>query len=145
MRSMNRLWISVWMVILLIGWAVIFPIKPAAAESKSLTLDFDNSDPVEYHARIMEIDYENAQLVVAEDPILVVDFTVRGERFATQVTDAGGKPKPLASFRVGDTVLIQGFKNSDGIVFAWLIQDLILKKAKVKYLPKARHKRNKRH
>ena len=144
MKPMNRLLISVWMIILLIGCAAIFPIKPWAAEPKSLTLDFDNSDPVEYQARIMEIDYEKAQLVVAEDLILIVDLPVGRERFATRVTDANGKPKPLASFQVGDTVLIQGFKNSDGIVFAWLIQDLKLKKAKVKYVPKARHKRKKR-
>jgi hypothetical protein len=116
------------MIILLIGWAVIFPIKPAAAESKSLTFDVDNSAPVEYQARIMEIDYEKAQLVVAEDPILVVDLMVEGKRFTTQVTDAKGKPKSLASFKAGDMVLIQGFKNSDGVVFASLIQKLKLKK-----------------
>jgi len=145
MKPIKRLLISVWMIILLIGCAAFFPIKPWAAETKSLTLDFDNSDPVEYHARIMEIDYEKAQLVVAEDPILVVDLMVRGERFATQVTDANGKPKPLASFKAGDMVLIQGFKNSDGVVFASLIQDLILKKRKVKQVPKAMQKRNRRY
>ena len=141
MKPKNRLPISVWLIILMIGCAAIFPIKLRAAESKSLTLDFDDSDPVEYHARIMEIDYEKAQLVVAEDPILVVDLLVRGERFATQVTDARGKPKPLASFKAGDMVLIQGFKNSDGVVFASLIQDLILKKGKVQHAPKDRQKR----
>ena len=124
MKPMNRLLISIWMIIFLIGCAALFPIKPWAAEPKSLTLDFDNSDPVEYQARIMEIDYEKAQLVVAEAPILVVDLMVGGKRFATQVTDAKGKPKPLASFKAGDMVLIQGFKSSDGVVFASLIQKL---------------------
>jgi hypothetical protein len=133
------------MIILLIGCAAIFPIKPWAAEPKSLTLDFDDSDPVEYQARIMEIDYEKAQLVVAEDPILIVDLMVAGERLATRVTDANGKPKPLAFFKAGDMVFIQGFKNADGVVFAAVIQKIILKKGKIKYVPKTRQKRKKRH
>jgi hypothetical protein len=133
------------MIILLIGCAAIFPIKPWAAEPKSLTLDFDASDPVEYQARIMEIDYEKAQLVVAEDPILIVDLMVAGERLATRVTDANGKPKPLAFFKAGDMVFIQGFKNADGVVFAAVIQKIILKKGKIKYVPKTRQKRKKRH
>ena len=145
MKPNNRLPIAVWLIILMIGCAAIFPIKPWAAEPKSLTLDFDNSDPVEYQARIMEIDYEKAQLVVAEDLILVVDLLVRGERFATQVTDAKGKPKPLAAFKAGDMVLVQGFKNADGVVFATVIQNLKLKKENVKHIPKARQKRKKRH
>jgi hypothetical protein len=116
------------MIIFLIGCAALFPVKPWAAESKSLILDFDNSDPVEYQAHIMEIDYEKAQMVVAEDLILVVDLMIRGKQFATQVTDAKGKPKSLASFKVGDMVLIQGFKSPDGVVFASLIQKLRLKK-----------------
>ena len=145
MKPMNRLLISAWLIILLIGCLAIFPIKPWAAEPKSLTLDFDGSDPVEYQARIMEIDYEKAQLVVAEDLILIVDLPVGRERFATRVTDANGEPKPLASFKPGDMVFIQGFKNADGIVFAAVIQKLILKKEKIKYVPKTRKKRKKRH
>ena len=144
MKTINRLSISVWMIILLLGAAAILPMKPWAAEPKPLTIDFDNSDPVEYQARIMEIDVEKAQLVVAEDLILVVDLLVRGERFATRVTDSNGIPKPLAAFKPGDMVLVQGFKNADGVVFATLIQDLELKKEKVNPVPKARKKRKKR-
>ena len=141
MKSTHRLWISVWMIILLIGCGAVLPIRSRAAEPKLSAFDFEICAPVEFQARIMEIDYEKAQLVVAEDPILVVDFMVEGKRFATRVIDANGKPKPLASFRAGDMVHIQGFKNSDGFVFAALIQKLILEKGKIRTVPQARRKR----
>ena len=141
MKSTHRLWISVWMIILLIGCGAVLPIRSRAAEPKLSAFDFEICAPVEFQARIMEIDYEKAQLVVAEDPILVVDFMVEGKRFATRVIDANGKPKRLASFRAGDMVHIQGFKNSDGVVFAALIQKLISEKGKIRTVPKARRKR----
>ena len=95
---------------------------PAIAEEKTPHLDFDASDPVELRARIMEIDYEKAQLLVAEEVIYVVDFMIGEHRFFTEVTDAEGNPNIIESFNQGDLVLIKGFKTSDGVIFASLLQ-----------------------
>jgi hypothetical protein len=85
-------------------------------------LDFDQSDPVELRARIMEIDHEKAQLVVAEEVIFVVDFMMGEHRFFTEVVDGEGNPHILESFNEGDSVLVKGFRTSDGVVFASLLQ-----------------------
>ncbi|UCG06195.1 MAG: hypothetical protein JSV83_20150 [Desulfobacterales bacterium] len=143
MKSTNRLPISIWLIILLIGCAFSFPIIPWAGGQNNLTLDFDDSDPVEYRALIMEINYEKAQLVVAEDPIWVVDLLIGEQRFATRVIDAKERPQPLSSFKPGDMVFVQGFKNSDGVVFAALIQKIKFNKEKVEQTPNVRPKHKK--
>ena len=100
---------------------LLCPLSGTAAEVKH-KLDFDNSDPVELRAKIMEIDHEKAQLVVAEEVILVVDFMIGEHRFFTEVTDAEGNPHIFESFNEGDYVLVKGFKNADGVVLASLLQ-----------------------
>jgi hypothetical protein len=92
------------------------------AEEKNLHLDFDSSDPVEFNARIMEINHEKAELVVAEEVIYVVDIMIGEQRFFTEVTDAEGNPNGFESFNEGDIVWVRGFKTSDGVVFASLLQ-----------------------
>ena len=100
---------------------LICPLSATAAEIK-LQLDYDNSDPVELRAKIMEIDHEKAQLVVAEEVIFVVDFMIGEHRFFTEITDAEGNPHIFESFHEGDYVLVKGFKNADGVVLASLLQ-----------------------
>ena len=121
-----------WLGIFLACSAVMFPLSPCHASEKQLNLDFDTSDPVEYRARIMEIRHDMAQLVVAEETILVVDFMIGAHRFATDVTDEAGNSKPFASFQRGDIVLVKGFKNADGDVFASLVQKVESRKVKTK-------------
>jgi hypothetical protein len=104
--------------------------KLTGGDDTQLTINYDTSDPVQYKARIMEIDHEKARMVVAEETIFVIDFMMGETRFATAVKDGKGKPKPLASFKQGDIVYVQGFKNADGVIFASLVQKV--KSPKVK-------------
>ena len=127
---MSNLKKSFWLGIVLICAVVLFPLRPCDASEKQLHLDFDKSDPVEYIARIMEISHAKAQLVVAEETILVVDFMIGAHRFATEVTDEAGHSKPFESFKRGDLVCVKGFKNTDGFVFASVLQKLRIPQSK---------------
>jgi len=132
MRSTVRFKISLGVV--LACYVLLFCPLPGTAEEKNLHLDFDNSDPVEFNARIMEINHEKAELVVAEEVIYVVDIMIGEQRFFTEVTDAEGNPNGFESFNEGDIVLVRGFKTSDGVVFASLLQKA--KKQRKKTRPK---------
>ncbi len=132
MRSIVRFKIPLGIV--LACCVLLFYPLPGTAEEKNLHLDFDNSDPVEFNARIMEINHEKAELVVAEEVIYVVDIMIGEQRFFTEVTDAEGNPNGFESFNEGDIVLVRGFKTSDGVVFASLLQKA--KKQRKKTRPK---------
>jgi hypothetical protein len=132
MKYMYGLNKSGWLAIALVCCAVLLPLKPCESSEIKLHLDFDRSDPVEYRGRIMEINHEKAQLVVAEDTILVVDLMVGNYRLVTEVTDDSGNLTPLEFFERGDMVVVQGFKNEDGVVFASLLQKLKSNQAKPK-------------
>jgi hypothetical protein len=134
MRSTNRFGHhqSLWQATVFACCAVILVAIPCTAAEKVLKFDFDDSDPVEFSARIMEINHEKAQLVVAEELIYVVDFMIAEHRFFTEINDSKGNPSVLELFKQGDMVLVRGFKTSDGVVFASLLQ-----KAKK---PKFKHK-----
>ena len=121
---MNRFGVhkTMWLGIVFVCCTIIFIAMPCQAEEKALKLDFDSSDPIELNAHIMEINHEKAQLVVAEETILVVDFMIGEHRFFTEITDSKGNPRALESFKVGEVVVIEGFKTSDGVVFASLLQ-----------------------
>lgn len=115
---------SGWLRIALVCCIVLLTLRPCESSEIKLALDFDASDPVEYRGRIMEINYAKAQLVVAEETILVVDLMVGNHRLTTEVSDDSGNLKPFEFFKRGDIVLVQGFKNADGVVFAALLQKL---------------------
>jgi hypothetical protein len=123
---------SGWLLIALVCCVVLLTLRPCESSEIKLHLDFDASDPVEYRGRIMEINHEKAQLVVAEETILVVDLMVGNYRLATEVTDDAGNLEAFESFERGDIVLVQGFKDADGIVFAALLQKLKSRQAKRK-------------
>ena len=115
---------SGWLLISLVCCAVLLPLGPCESSEIKLQMDFDTSDPVEYRARIMEINHEKAQLVVAEETIVVVDLMVGKYRLITEMIDDSGNLEVFESFKRGDIVLVQGFKNADGVVFASLLQKL---------------------
>ena len=135
MRSMNRFKLSRWLSIVFACCALLFIAASGSAEEKALHLDFDSSDPIKLNAHIMEINHAKAQLVVAEELVYVVDFMIGEHRFFTEVTDSKGNPSEFGSFKVGEYVVVEGFKTSDGVVFASLLQ----KTGKQKFKSKLKH------
>jgi len=121
---MRALLKSFWRIVFVAMVIVLSPLNISANPEQNPDIDFENSDPVEYRAVIMEIYYDQARLIAAEETIFAVDFTLGEMRFLTQVLDAKGKPKPLESFKKGDLILVQGFRHLNGGVVASLIQKL---------------------
>jgi|GEM_PF-901523 hypothetical protein len=85
-------------------------------------LDLDNSDPVEFSSRIMEIDYGKGMLVVAENEVMVVDSVIGDEQFTSLVTDPEGEVISLESLHSGQKVLVRGLKLPDGRVLASMVR-----------------------
>ena len=124
MDDMNRLKKSLWLAILVVCCAVVVPMPPCDASERKLNFDFDVSDPVEYRARIMAINYAKAQLVVAEQTVHVVDLISGEQRFTTALKNAKGKSIALELFEKGDLVLIEGLRQPNGSIIASFIQKL---------------------
>jgi hypothetical protein len=103
---------------------VAMPMKPCASSEPTFNFDFDISDPVEYRARIMTINYAKAQLVVGEHTIQVVDLISGEQRFTTALKNANNEALALELFQKGDLVLIEGLKQPDGSIIASIIQKL---------------------
>ena len=85
-------------------------------------LDLDNSDPVEFSSRIMEIDYGKGMLVVAENEVMIVDSVIGDEQFTSLVTDPEGEVISFESLHSGQRVLVRGLKLPDGRVLASMVR-----------------------
>jgi hypothetical protein len=70
----------------------------------------------------MEIDYEKAMLVVAENKVLIVDMEFGGEQLTTKLTNPEEEAILLEALVPGQTVMVQGFKLDDGRVIAYQVQ-----------------------
>lgn len=104
---------------------------------------FDDCDPFEARARIMEVHGKKAQLVAAEQTIYVVDMSLGEQRLITEITDAQGNPTDFGSLNCGQFVYIKGFIHIKGGVVASLIQkiDQPVRKKPIlrKIIKKSRH------
>ena len=85
-------------------------------------LDLDNSDPVEFSSRIMEIDYGKGMLVVAENEVMIVDAVIGDEQFTSLVADPEGEVISIESLHSGQKVLVRGLKLPDGRVLASMVR-----------------------
>jgi len=100
----------------------VWPLPGGAADQLISDLDPDDSDPVEFSSSIMEIRYDKEVLVVAEQEVMIIDLTIRGEHLATMLTNSEGDAILFESLASGQTVLVQGVKLADGRVVASMVQ-----------------------
>ena len=108
---------------LLIGLALLmFPVNTVAGTDILKNFSFDDCDPFEARALIMEVHRKKAQLVVAEQTIYIVDMGIGGQRLITEITDMLGNQTDLGSLSQGQWVYVKGFKHINGGVVASLIQ-----------------------
>ena len=111
-----------WMVLIL-GVGMLMPPINSPAESNFLTrFSFDDCDPFEARARIMDVNGKKAQLVAAEQIIYVVDLSLGDQRLMTELTDEDGNRLDFGAFSRGQWVYVKGFKHIDGGVVASLVQ-----------------------
>ena len=85
---------------------------------------FDDCDPFEAQAVVMDIFPDKKQLVAAEQTIYVVDMPIGEQRLTTEVTDANGRHMEFESLRRGQWIHVKGFKHIDGGVVASWVQKI---------------------
>jgi hypothetical protein len=113
---------TVWPV-LIVGMGMLLLPSDFRAEFNFPThFSFDDCDPFEARARIMEVNGNKAQLVAAEQIIYVVDLSFGDQHLITELTDPEGNPMDFGDFSRGQWVYIKGFKHIDGGVVASLVQ-----------------------
>lgn len=108
---------------LFIGFALIMLAANSFAGTDILqNFSFDDCDPFEARALIMEVHGKKAQLVAAEQTIYVVDMSLGEQRLITEIADTEGNQTDFGSLNRGQWVYIKGFKHVKGGVVASLIQ-----------------------
>ena len=103
---------------------LLWPLVGGASSRHISGSDLDDADPVEFSSGIMEIDYDKAMLVVAENEVMIVDLVIGDEQFTTRVTNAKGEEISIESLYKGQKVLVQGLKLDDGRVVALTVQQI---------------------
>jgi len=115
---------AVWLVLIFGMGMLMLPINSPAESNILNNFSFDDCDPFEARARIMEVNGKKAQLVAAEQTIYVVDLSFGDQRLITELTDTDGNRMDFGSFHRGQWVYVKGFKHIDGGVVASLVQTI---------------------
>jgi hypothetical protein len=128
---------------LIIGFGLLMLPSNSAAETNILKhFSFDDCDPFEARALIMEVHGKKAQFVAAEQIIYVVNLSLGDQQLITELTDADGNRMDFGSFRQGEWVYVKGFKHIDGgVIDAPESKEPVLRKILKK---SRRHKRAQR-
>lgn len=87
-------------------------------------IDFDECEPIQIRARIMEVRPEKGTIIVAEREIKSLDVEVGGRLIRTAFSNKEGKPEPKSAFRAGQYVMVKGLLHSDGYVAAFEVQKI---------------------
>ena len=112
-------------LLLMFGFvALLLPASSHAERSILTNFSFDDCDPFEAQAIVMDIFPNKGQLIAAEQTIYVVDLPIGNQRLTTEITDADGRHLDIGSISRGQWVHIKGFKHIDGGVVASWIQKI---------------------
>ncbi|MGD9057512.1 MAG: hypothetical protein PVG40_15580 [Desulfobacterales bacterium] len=108
---------------LILGFSIFgLPINCPAESSLTENFSFDDCDPFQARARIMEVNAQRAELVAAEETIHVVNWSFDDRQLTTELMDVDGDPLDFGSLRQGQWILVKGFRHIEGGVIASLIQ-----------------------
>jgi hypothetical protein len=105
-------------------FSVLWPLIGGAFSAPISVSDLDDSDPVRFSSRIMDIDYIKSVLLVAESEVMVVDLVIGANHFKTQLTGLNSEEIFFESLDAGQKVLVQGLRLADGRVVASMVQQL---------------------
>jgi hypothetical protein len=112
-------------LLLMFGFvALLLPASSHAERSILTNFSFDDCDPFEAQAIVMDIFPNKRQLVAAEQTIYVVDMPIGDQRLTTEMTDANGRHMEFGSLRRGQWIHVKGFKHIDGGVVASWVQKI---------------------
>jgi hypothetical protein len=112
-------------LLLILGFgALMLPANSHAERSILTNFSFDDCDPFEARAIVMDIFPNKGQFIAAEQTIYVVDMPIGDQRLITEITDAHGRHLDFGSFRRGQWIHVKGFKHIDGGVVASWVQKI---------------------
>ena len=105
-------------------------VNAAEKESKALStqvtvIDFNECEPYQIRAKIMDLHPENGTIVVAEKEIRALDVVAEGKPVKTEFLTMDGKPESLSAFSVGQYVWVKGVLHPDGFVAAFVVQKIV--------------------
>ena len=111
------------------------PVDAAEKESKALStrvtaIDFDECEPFQIRAKIMELHPENGTIVVAEREIRALDVGCRGKIDQNRIPHDGWQTGIAERFSVGQYVLVKGVLHPDGFVAAFVVQKIVNRRMK---------------
>ena len=106
------------------------PVDAAEKESKALStqvtaIDFNECEPYQVRAKIMDRHPENGTIMVAEREIRALDVAAGGKPIKTEFLTMDGKPESPSAFSVGQYVLVKGVLHPDGFVAAFVVQKIV--------------------
>jgi hypothetical protein len=116
------------------------PVDAAEKESKALltrvtAIDFNECEPYQVRAKIMDLHPEKGTIVVAEREIRALDVAAGGKPIKTEFLTIDGKPESPSAFSVGQYVWVKGVLHPDGFVAAFVVQKIV-KPPDVKFISK---------
>jgi hypothetical protein len=120
----NRFRIIAGLLLILGFGALLLPANSHAERNILENFSFDDCDPFEARAIVMDIFPNKGQFIAAEQIIYVVDMPIGDERLTTEMTDAKGRHLDFGSFRRGQWIHVKGFKHIDGGVVASWVQKI---------------------
>jgi hypothetical protein len=106
------------------------PVDAAEKESQALStrvtvIDFNECEPYQIRAKIMDLHPENGTIVVAEREIRALDVVAGGKPIKTEFLTMDGKLESPSAFSVGQYVWVKGVLHPDGFVAAFVVQKIV--------------------
>ena len=128
-RNIRRCAAGIVLALAVVGLG-LSPVDAAEKESKVLStrvtaIDFDECEPYQVRAKIMDFYPENGTIVVAERVVRALDVTAGGKPIKTEFLTIDGKPELPSAFSVGQYVWIKGVLHPDGFVAAFVVQKIV--------------------
>ena len=122
--TINRFRIIAGLLLIFGFGALMLPAYSHAERSILTNFSFDDCDPFEAQAVVMDIFPGKGKFIAAEQTIYVVDMPLGGQRFTTEMTNANGSQLDFGSLRRGQWIHVKGFKHIDGGVVASWVQKI---------------------
>lgn len=109
-------------VIILGVGVLLLPANTPAEPIQIQNFSFDDCDPFQARARIMDVNAQKGELIAAEQTIYIVNWNLNDRQLITELADADGDPLDFGSLQQGQWIWVKGFKHIEGGVIASLIQ-----------------------
>jgi hypothetical protein len=113
----------------------VYPADPGAKETPARVtrVDFEECEPFQVRAKVMEVRPEKGTFVVAEHEICEMDIVTGSGRQHTTYYDISGKPEEKRLYRVGQYLFVKGYLLPAGNVAALEVR--VIEKPQEKRVP----------